>query len=100
MVCSLLVQISRLIEVWREIEQSLQIYRDAVNQAKSAGDELASKWQGDAREAFVAEHEKAYEWHQSMIGIIVVIIASIKETVSRYQEADRAAKNAITGGGG
>ena len=97
MVCTLLVQISRLVDVWREIEQALQIYRSAVKQAKSAGDELAAKWEGDAREVFVAEHEKAYEWHQGMIGIILVVIATIKETVTRYEEADRAAKEAIGG---
>lgn len=77
-----------LISATVNIQLALDDYRDAVRQAKAAGDELAAEWEGEAREAFVAEQEKAYQWHIEMIDIVVAIIIAINGAKKSYEEVE------------
>lgn len=95
MVVGWAVQAAKLIAAENEIMQAVQAYREAVKQAKMAGDALAADWAGDAREVFVQEQEKAYNWHISISDIVSVFASTMQETAKKYEEAEKAVSQVI-----
>ena len=67
----LIVQASELIQAANEMNQAMEIYQDAVESAKSAANDLAGKWEGATKDAFVRHQENAYSWHKQIINIVV-----------------------------
>lgn len=84
-----IVEAAKLTAAEVEIIQAVAAYKEAANKAKAAGDALAAKWEGDAREAFVAEQENAYRWHISISDIVSAFAETLKSVASRYEEAER-----------
>lgn len=89
------VEAAKLGAAEAEILQAVAAYREAVRQAKSAGDALAADWAGDAREMFVAEQENAYRWHISISDIVSTFAETLKDTASKYQNAEQTIKSLI-----
>lgn len=88
----LLVHISELIQAAREINQAVETYNQAVETAQSAAADLASKWEGDARDAFVASQENAYSWHQKIMAVVREMIGVIQKIAQLYQETEERVK--------
>lgn len=99
MLFSWVVDFVDLVSAEVKIQQALADYREAVRQAKAAGDELAAEWEGEAREAFVAEQEKAYQWQIKMIDIVKAVILAIKGACQKYREAEENVCGTIGRGG-
>ena len=85
---NLLVQMAELIQAANEINQAVETYNEAVDTAKNAAEDLASKWEGDARDAFVASQENAYSWHQRIIAVVRQMIDVIRRISEDYAETE------------
>ena len=94
----LAVELAKLSIAEAEILKATAEYQKAVNSAKSAGDDLASNWEGEARDQFVAEQEKAYRWHMDIIDIVQAFSNALKATAERYRQAEAQIRSIITGG--
>lgn len=84
----LIVNWVELIQAANEINQAVETYNEAVDTAKNAAEDLASKWEGDARDAFVASQENAYSWHQRIIAVVRQMIDVIRRISEDYAETE------------
>ena len=84
----LIVNWVELIQAANEINQAVETYNEAVDAAKNAAEDLASKWEGDARDAFVASQENAYSWHQRIIAVVRQMIDVIRRISEDYAETE------------
>lgn len=89
---NLLVQMAELIQAANEINQAVETYNEAVDTAKNAAEDLASKWEGDARDAFVASQENAYSWHQKIIAVVRQMIEVIRKISEIYDQTEKTVK--------
>lgn len=95
MVMELLVQASELLQAANEMNQAAEIYEEAVETAKTAADNLASKWEGTTKDAFVVHQENAYNWHQQMLRVIRQMVEVIKKFVEMYNQMEDAVKSIV-----
>lgn len=79
----------------RKIEECLQAYEQANASAKTAADDLAARWEGDARNAFVEEQQKAFEWYAKMTALIRTYAAAMEKAAKTYDTADDEAARII-----
>ena len=96
-VMELLVQAAELIQAAAEMNQAMEVYEEAVENAKTAAADLASKWEGAAKDAFVAHQENAYSWHRSIISIVLQMIDTVRKVVDVYNQMEDAIKNVVKG---
>lgn len=97
MIGQILVQASELLQAVAEMNQAMELYHEAVDTAKTAAADLASKWEGAAKEAFVVHQENAYNWHISIIGVVHEMIAVIRKAVDLYNQMEDAVKGIVQG---
>lgn len=92
-----LVQAAELIQAANEMNQATEIYERAVESCKSAAADLASKWEGDAQKAFVAQQENAYSWHKQILSVVRQMIDVIHKAVDLYNQMEDAVKSVVQG---
>ena len=92
-----LVQAAELIQAANEMNQATEIYESAVDSCKSAAADLASKWEGDAQKAFVAQQENAYSWHKQILSVVRQMIDVIHKAVDLYNQMEDAVKSVVQG---
>ena len=88
----ILVQAAELLQAANEMNQAMEIYEGAVENCKTA-----SKWEGSAQQAFVAQQENAYSWHKQMLSIVRQMIDVIRKAVDMYNEMEDAVKGIVQG---
>ena len=93
----LIVQASEMIQAANEMNQAMEIYQDAVESAKSAANDLASKWEGATKDAFVVHQENAYTWHRSILSVVTQMIGVIRKVIELYEQTEEAVKNVVKG---
>lgn len=93
----LLVQAHELSSAAAEIANAAEIYEDAVETAKNAADDLAGKWEGAARDAFVQHQANVYQWHMMILGIVREIVEVINKFLVKYNEMEEAVKSLVDG---
>lgn len=91
----LAVEVAKLSIAEAEILQAVAAYRSAVDKAKSAAEALGANWEGDARETFMAEQEKAYNWHMSISDIVSAFAEALKSAATRYERVEQEIKCVI-----
>lgn len=96
-IMELLVQAAELIQAANDMNQAMETYREAVESAKAAAADLASKWEGATKDAFVAHQEKAYTWHNNIIQIVLDMIGVIRQVIDLYNDMEDAVKNVVKG---
>ncbi len=84
----LLVQVAELTAAAANMNQAMESYREATNNVKAAAADLASKWEGAARDAFVADQENAYNWYVSLTDVVFAIIEEARRCIDRYRDAE------------
>lgn len=93
----LLVQAAELIQAANEMNQAMEIYEGAVENCQNAAADLASKWEGETKIAFVEHQENAYQWHKQILEIVREVIAVVRKAVDLYNTMEDAAKSAVQG---
>lgn len=91
----ILVQASELIAAANDMNQAMEAYQDAVEQCKKAGDELAGKWEGAAKDAFVEHQKYAYSWYMQMIQTVLQMVDVVRKAVDQYNQMEEQAKAII-----
>ncbi len=86
---------AQLRQVAAQIRQANSIIKSAKQGAEAAAAELASNWEGAARDAFVAEQLKAKSWLEKMIEVVEEMVTAIDKINSNYSNVDQAVKNLI-----
>lgn len=82
----LLVNISELTAAAAKMNEAVTSYREAIGQVKSAADDLASKWEGDAKVAFVNDQNNAYKWYISLADVVDAMIEEARRVAKRYED--------------
>ena len=93
----LIVQAIYLAQAAMKMNEALENYREATNAVKSAADELASKWEGATRDAFVANQEDAYKWYVGIADVVSGAITLAKQCLERYEEAESRLQSLMRG---
>lgn len=92
-----LVQMHELIAAANKMNQAMETYQEAVENAKTAAADLASKWEGTAKDAFVTFQEDAYSWHKAIINVVRQMIEVIRKVADKYDEMENKVKNLMKG---
>lgn len=83
----------------RQVSAQIRQANDTINSVKqgveAAANDLASKWEGEARDAFVAEQLNAKTWLEKMIGIIGEMISTIDKVNAAYSNVDKTVSDLI-----
>ena len=86
---------AQLRQVSAQIREANSIIRDTKEGCKTAAEELANNWTGEARDAFVAEQLKATTWLEKMIQIIDELGSIIDKVNSTYSTVEQTVSNLI-----
>ena len=86
---------AQLRKVSAQIRQANSIITSTKNGCKSAAEALANNWEGDARDAFVAEQLKATTWLEKMIQIINEMVATIDKVNDTYTNVEQTVSSII-----
>ena len=86
---------AQLRQVSAQIRQANSIIDSAKKGADAAAEQLAANWEGDARDAFVAEQLKTKAWWEQMIQVINEIAATIDKVNSAYSNVEETVSNII-----
>lgn len=97
MAMELLVSAAELIAAANELNQANQIYEEAVEACKSTAADLASKWEGATKDAFVIHQENAYSWHKSIIQVIVQMVDIVRKAAEMYNQVQQTVTNIMKG---
>lgn len=89
------VDVVELARCANELRIAVAQYEDAVTEAKKAGDHLADQWKGAARDMFVEEQEKAYEWHTYIMQQALQCVEKLKQSVKQYHDVEKHVKQTI-----
>lgn len=79
---------SELIHAANALQQQLESFEESTNQTRAAADHLASQWEGDARNTFVAEQEHNMTLYQEMQRTVADFIAALQDAEQQYGETD------------
>ncbi|MGN0802979.1 MAG: WXG100 family type VII secretion target [Candidatus Faecivicinus sp.] len=94
---TILVQIAELSAAAAKMNEALEAYRQATGDVKTAAADLASKWEGAAKDAFVNDQENAYNWYVSLTDVVYAIIEEARRCIDRYREAEERLKSVMKG---
>lgn len=89
------VTASELQSAAKKIEENIQAYENASKSAKAAADDLSGKWEGDARNAFAEEQEKAFAWYTRMAALVRTYVSAMEKAAKAYEAVDATAKGII-----
>ena len=84
----LLLKAQEVINAISEMNQAAETYNEAVDACKNAAAELASKWEGEGKEAFVTHEENAYTWHKEILQVVRDMISIINEALEQYRSME------------
>lgn len=97
-VAEFLVEIAELTAATNQMIQASEIYEAQVNAARATAEELASKWEGDAKNQFVQHQETAYDFYKKMLDVVLQVIEVMKQAIEKYQQLIEAI-NGVAGSG-
>lgn len=86
---------AQLRRVAAQIREANSIITEAKQGAESAATELASNWEGEARDAFVQEQLNAKSWIEKMIVIVNEMVNTIDTINTSYTNVDESIASLI-----
>ena len=93
----LLVNAIELSQAAAKMNEAMEVYNEAIETVKTAAADLASKWEGDAQQAFVANQEEAYNWYTSIHAVVIYIIETVQKVIEMYNQTEENLKNIMRG---
>lgn len=73
----------------RDLTAALNDFKTATTQTKNAADKVTSGWEGDARNAFVAEQDTAIAFYKEMSRLMSEYIKAVKNAAKEYERNDK-----------
>ena len=68
------------------MDKAAETYNTAIDNVKTAANDLASKWEGDGQVAFVNDQNAAYTWYNSLLEVTREMIREARLTAERYRD--------------
>lgn len=93
----MLVQAAEMTQAIAEMNRASETYKEAVEASKSAADELASKWEGAAKDQFVIHQKTAYDWHLKIIQVVKEMIDVARKAIELYTDMEDSVKSIMKG---
>ena len=93
MAIHMIVEYAKLAAAAAKMAEALMNYRESTKNVKSAADDLASKWEGATRDAFVEDQENAYNWYGQIAEVVSNVIQLAKDCLEQYQETEQRIKS-------
>lgn len=89
------VTISQLQNAAKGIRNANESFIEAANNLKNAADALASTWEGQSHDVFVAEQERIDNWYRIMSQCVSEYANTMDAAAGKYMIADMEARSAI-----
>ena len=93
MAIHMIVEYAKLAAAAAKMAEALMRYRESTKNVKSAADDLASKWEGATRDAFVEDQENAYNWYNQIAEVVSNVIQLAKDCLEQYRETEERIKS-------
>ena len=78
-----------------EMVKAIQVYREATDAVKAASDEIASQWEGDAKEAFVENEKNAYSLYVGICEVANGAVEAVKKMLDDYEDTEAQIKSIV-----
>jgi WXG100 family type VII secretion target len=88
MALKIMAVLSELDASANRLTANLEEFRTATDNTSKAADTVAAGWEGDSRDAFVAEQREAMQYYGEMSRLVQTFIADLREARRDYQTAD------------
>ena len=92
----LIVDLAHAAAAQARMVQAIQAYREAVDTVKAAADDIASKWEGEAKEAFVENEQNAYGFYIGISQVALGACEAIKQIISQMEEDEGTIKGIVS----
>lgn len=92
----LIVDIALAAAAQAEMMKALQVYREATDAVKAASDEIASQWEGDAKEAFVENENNAYNFYVGICEVANGAIAAVGKMLDQVADTEAQIKSIVS----
>lgn len=94
----LLIDIALATSAQADMIKAIQVYHEATEAVKSASDDIASKWEGDAKEAFVENERNAYTFYIGIKEIATGAAETVKKIIDDNSDMIQQFKNIVSKG--
>lgn len=91
----LIVDIAEAAAAQAQMFQAIQAYREATEKVKAASDEIASQWEGDAKEAFVENETNAYNFYVGIREVATGACEAVKKMIDQYTDTEAQLKSIV-----
>lgn len=92
----LIVDIALAAAAQAEMVRALQAYKEATDAVKAASEEVASQWEGDAKEAFVENETNAYNFYVGIREVGLGACDAVKKMLDQYVETEAQIKSIVS----
>jgi len=82
----LFVHFAELEACCRKLQQAIDYYNEAIEMTRAAAEELAANWEGDAKDAFVADQMEALRWYGGLRDVAAAVVEAIRQNSRRYSD--------------
>lgn len=84
----LIVDIALASAAQAEMIKAISAYQEATDAVKAASDEIASQWEGDAKEAFVENETNAYNFYVGIREVATGAAEAVKKMLDQYTDTE------------
>jgi len=92
----LIVDLALAAAAQAEMVKALQVYKEATDAVKQAADEVASQWEGDAKEAFVENETNAYNFYVGIREVGLGATDAVKKMLDQYTDTEAQIKSIVS----
>lgn len=93
---NLIVDFALAASAQAQMVKAIQAYQEATEAVKAASDEIASQWEGDAKEAFVENETNAYNFYVGIREVAYGGAEAVRKLVDQYIEAEAQSKITVS----
>lgn len=92
----LIVDIALAAAAQADMIKAIQTYQETTKAVKAASDEIASQWEGDAKEAFVENENNAYNFYVGIAEVASGAAAAVGKMLEQYTDTEAQIKSIVS----
>ena len=92
----LIVDIAHAMAAQAEMMKALAAYQESTKEVDAAAKEVASQWEGEAKEAFVENETNAYNFYVGIHEVGLGAANAVQKMVDQYQDMQAQWKSAVS----
>lgn len=79
-----------------EMVKAIQAYQESTEAVKAAADEIASQWEGDAKEAFVENENNAYNFYVGIREVAMGGAEAVRKIIENHADTEAQIKQTVS----